>query len=695
MFTLCDGKRRRVSTLVRILGLSVVVLSVAIPASAATVSNDRVTIEVDDARGFLTVIDRAGGRTWGPDPWTESAGSLNFRKGGQPGWWNLSAASDVAVAEDGPRNLKIEFHNRDGQGGMPEWKVVTRIALDADAATLRLRVLEVKLPAGCVGDSLEYPQRPFALKTDVDRGAAVIPFWQGIVIPSYIFPMNGGRFCRWDDAVHGAGATGELSYYGWHGLVMPWFGTHDQRSAAMAIVPYDGSVRMRWVANYNNAAVIERQQFRRSPYPRVVSLTPVWELKAITPETTVEYEILPGGDHVAMAKHYRKIAKEKGLLVSLREKAKANPNVEKLKGALYLGIYGGYPHYVNLPGMAFTFDQLDGMVRDMHDKLGLEHAFVHAWGTFSNYAPVMWPISEELGGEAKLKAVVDRIKGYGWLYSSYHSFVSLLEHDPNFNIDLAPKDAQGRPVLRGRWNAVDEERWVELAKACLPKEMAAIGQNADVTDIAFTSKVGEGGRKLADYLASTGLVLGTERGNEWAVPQYHMFEGLVAPYHDSPYSLNLYSHGAPLFNLVYHDAVTNFGKIQDPNQLATSVTGDYYVKSLRAMLHGDGPMLFIAPYEYPGVRPYIRFAAKVLSPLHKQTAFEELVDHDYLSPDFLVQSSAFADGTRVTVNMGPTPFEKNGVTMPPYGFRVTGPGGKVTEGRFQHQAVVDGEEIEF
>jgi hypothetical protein len=113
------------------------------------------------------------------------------------------------------------------------------------------------------------------------------------------------------------------------------------------------------------------------------------------------------------------------------------------------------------------------------------------------------------------------------------------------------------------------------------------------------------------------------------------------------------------------------------------------------MLHGDGPMVFFAPYEYEGVRPYIRFAANTLCPLHKRTAFEELVDHAFLSPDFLVQTSSFGDGTRVTVNMGPTPFEQDAAAMPPYGFRVVHPDGKVIKGRFQHQAVVDGEEIEF
>lgn len=664
-------------------------------ATAATLSNERLAVEIDETSGALTVVDRASGRTWRPDPWQNSAGLLEVARAGSTRWCNLSDAASVRVTKTGEHAARIVFDNQNTAGEQsPTWKVTTEIAIPADDAKMTVRVASVELSPGWSARRLYYPLRPFALQTDVDRGAAVIPYWQGVIIPSYIFPMNGGKFCMWDDAQHGSGAMGELRYYGWDGLVMPWFGVHDDKSAAMAVVPYDGSIGVQWIANYNNYQEIADRQHRRSRCPRILTLTPVWHLASHTPDTALTYYVLPGGDHVAMAKQYRRIASAAGLHVSLSQKAKKNPDVAKLQGALYTGIYGGYPHYVNLEGMAFTFDDLERMVTDMHDNLGLERAFIHAWGTFSNYAPVMWPISEELGGQAKLKQVVDRVKGYGWLYSSYHSFVSLLDHDPDFNIDLAPKDSEGRPVLRGRWKAVDEKHWAELAKAALPREIAAIGQNADVTDIAFTGWVDEGGRKLADYLASTGLVLGTERGNEWLVPQYHLLEGMVAAYRGQP--IGRYSHWAPLFNLVYHDAIVNYGKIQDPNHLVHSDAGDYYVKTLRAMLHGDGPMLFFAPYEYEGVRPYVKFAADFLGPLHETIAFEELVDHRFQSPDFLLQSSRFAGGTRVTVNLGPTPQKtESGDSMPPYGFRIVGPDGKVVEGRFRHNAVIDGEAVSF
>lgn len=665
-------------------------------AFAVTLSNDGISIRIDEIRGTLTVTDRTTDRTWQPDPWNEGAGYFEAVKAGHSLWWKLSDCSDITVTRTSDTSARIVFANRKPSAWMPEWSITTEVALEPVEASFRLRVIGYELPAGHTAGRLNYPLRTLNLRTDVERGAAVIPFWQGVTIPSYIFPMNGGRFCTWDDAQHHDNrAIGELRYYGWNGLTMPWFGIHDDKSAIMTVVPYDGSVGVQWVANSNrNQQIIDREH-RPTDDPRILALTPVWHLAKTTPETAVICHVLPGGNHVTMAKRYRRIADENGLLVTLEEKARKNPDVNKLAGALYAGIYGGYPHYVNLKGMAFTFDDLDRLVKDMHEELGLKRAFIHAWGTFSNYAPVMWPISDELGGEAKLKQVVDRVKEYGWLYSSYHSFVSLLEHDPKYNIDLAMKDGQGRPIPRFRWRAVDEDRWVDLAKACLPKEMAAIAQNADVTDIAFCDRVGDGGGKLADYLVSTGLVLGTERGNEWLVPKYHMFEGMVAVHRH--HAICSYSHPAPLFNLVYHDAIVNYGKIQDSTHLPNGIAGDYYIKTLRSIIGGDGPMLFFSPYEYEGVRPYIRFAAEFLGPLHRSIAFAELVDHAYLSPDFLVQRSKFANGVEVTVNLGPTPFamDKQGIRLPGYGFRILKADDSIVEGRFGHRAEWGGTEVKF
>ena len=70
-----------------------------------------------------------------------SAGSLIYKKGDQYGWWNLSSASGIAITRPAENRLTVRFHNQDGRGDMPEWTITTSVELDADSATLRLRVL--------------------------------------------------------------------------------------------------------------------------------------------------------------------------------------------------------------------------------------------------------------------------------------------------------------------------------------------------------------------------------------------------------------------------------------------------------------------------------------------------------------------------------------------------------------------------
>lgn len=663
------------------------------PSAALTMQNQHVSATIEESSGALKMIDRTTARSWGPDPWEGAAGLLHGRSAGTNCTWNLSKAGPIIIRQIDPLKAGVEFCDG-GSRGVPLWSIAMEIGIAPDEGKLTVRLDKIVHADGLLLEKLLYPYQVLSLRTDRERGAAVLPYWQGVIIPSYIFPMNGGRFCTWDDDQHGPSARGELTYYGWDGLVMPWFGIHDDKSAAMTVVPYDGSVGVQWIANYNDYAEVARRTHSRTTLPRILALTPIWNFPEAKTGTAISCHLLPGADHVGMAKRYRRIAQENGMLVTLRDKAKANRDVEKLRGAIYTGIYGGYPHYVNMEGMAFDFEELDAIIRNMHEAQNVPRALIHAWGTFQNYAPKQWPISEELGGPVTLQRVVRRAKSYGWLFSAYHSFVSLLDHDPNFDAGLAPKDTQGRPVLGPRWKAVDENRWVELAKAVLPKEIEAIGQNADITDIAFTGKVGESGRALAEYLASTGLVLGTERGNEWLVSKYHMFEGMVAPYRDRP--LVRYSHPAPLFNLVYHDAIVNFGKIQDPNQLALNPSGDYYVKTLRAMLYGDGPMVFFSPYEYDGIKPYLRFAAEFLCPLHESIGFEEMTDHAYLSEDGLVQRSKFANGVEVRANLGPTPWASplDG-DLPAYGFRIKRADGSTFQGRFRHSVKIGTRDWDF
>jgi len=319
------------------------------------------------------------------------------------------------------------------------------------------------------------------------------------------------------------------------------------------------------------------------------------------------------------------------------------------------------------------------MVRVTHDELGVDNAFFHAWGVFSNYVPNCWPISEALGGEKKLKEVVDLTKKYGYLYSSYHAYTAALENDPDFDTSLMEVKDGKLLKTQSRWARIDNKYYKDLASKNLEKEIKALDLEADITDIAFVFNPSEGSKALAKYLRSLNLVMGTENGQEFWIPYFDMFEGMTWR---REYALSTISHKAPLFSLVYHDAIATFGKIQDPDNEITG-NGDFRVKSLRNLLYGTGTTIFFSPYEFDGMKDMIKMANQLVSPVHKEVFYDELVSHEYLSPDFKVQSSKFENGTEVLVNLGSvSQTVKGNITIPGYGFKITRKDGSIKKGSY-------------
>uniref|UniRef100_UPI0034C6DF72 Conserved hypothetical periplasmic protein n=1 Tax=Zobellia galactanivorans (strain DSM 12802 / CCUG 47099 / CIP 106680 / NCIMB 13871 / Dsij) TaxID=63186 RepID=UPI0034C6DF72 len=648
--------------------------------------NGKLNINIDSKTGCFSVTEKTSGHVWKSDPWENAAGLLTLTDSkGKKQTVNISKSKKIEVSKTAKNTVSLKFIDPVFEDGSVAKgvSIATELRLDPNNAQLDVEVTEHRSGNFTLYD-LRYPARAFSLKTDEDKGAAVIPQKQGVICPSYIFPMNGGRFCKWDDATYNNKSQGSLELFNnGTGLTMPWWGTYNEKSAVMGIVDVSARPHMQYNIN-NNGQYLFNAKGVMSPYQRIVFLDPIWKLDQEKGKMRISYHFIPGGDYVDMAKVYQKEAKARGHFVSLQEKLKRNPNVNKLPGAIYFGIYGGYPHYVNMPGMAFTFDELKNIIKTIHDDLRVDKAFVHAWGTFSNFVPHNYPISEALGGPEKLKAAVDLAKSYGYLYSSYHAYSPMLENDPNFTTDLMQRDAEGKLMNTGsRWARVDPKFQKGLAQKNIEKEISYLGLEADITNITFAAyrENGKEGRiELAKYIDSFNLVNGTEHGQEQWIPYFDMFEGMTY-LEDRP--LSVISHPAPLFNLVYHEAIANFGKIQDPDNEVTA-NGDFRIKALRSMLFGRGTTIFFAPYEFEGMRPMIEMARDLVSPVHKETFYSELKSHEYLSADYKVQRSRFSSGTEVIANLGPVAQKiEGGISIPGYGYRIQMKDGSLKTGHFQ------------
>ena len=112
--------------------------------------------------------------------------------------------------------------------------------------------------------------------------------------------MRNSKFASWDDYQHRTISLGELGLYAWEGLSMPWFGICAEESAVAAVIPTDKSVRVQYILNYNDKDRINQSQGIESPYPRILALTPVWDVQDLDPARTVRYHFIPRGDHVSV-----------------------------------------------------------------------------------------------------------------------------------------------------------------------------------------------------------------------------------------------------------------------------------------------------------------------------------------------------------------------------------------------------------
>ena len=153
-----------------------------------------------------------------------------------------------------------------------------------------------------------------------------------------------------------------------------------------------------------------------------------------------------------------------------------------------------------------------------------------------------------------------------------------------------------------------------------------------------------------EYLLSHGILSSSEEVSDWAVPSLIFCH--YAPYDFQMRSPNEPRQGVPvpLYNLVYHDCVI------EPWMMERVVNGDDYM--LYALLNGGAPYL-IRDAAYIGVDGDMDDEQRArtendierchtVAAFHERVGMQELVRHEFVDDDPLVQRSVFADGTAVT-----------------------------------------------
>jgi hypothetical protein len=391
------------------------------------------------------------------------------------------------------------------------------------------------------------------------------------------------------------------------------------------------------------------------------------------------------GGYVALAKRYRTYAASQGLLVTLAEKRKRNPNLARLFGA---------PDVWGDGSLAFAREAKEA---------GIAKMLIHTS-----------PSAGARGGvtPAEMKAIND----LGYLSSTYDNYCDIMPLEPGKGVTNKNDKVPEHVVLKAdgsrmtAWLTMDKKQymkrcptqWVPAASEVIPKDLALfpyLGRFIDVTTaedlyecydpahpMTRTDKRQQG-VELLGYVKSLGLVSGGEHGRWWGVPQLDYIEGMMsggsyswpAGYLKRPKTKDEeftspqgskygkwseyerwgigHQYRVPLWELVFHDCVVSTWYWGDSNdflmQAAPEVTPR---KDAFNVLYGTIPMMWAGRQgTWSSARETFLRTYRNTCKLHEIVAGTEMVSHEFVSKDRSVQRTRFSDGTEVVVNFGAAP----------------------------------------
>jgi len=181
---------------------------------------------------------------------------------------------------------------------------------------------------------------------------------------------------------------------------------------------------------------------------------------------------------------------------------------------------------------------------------------------------------------------------------------------------------------------------------------------------------------LLKHISKRGLVLGGERGTDWAITEVAFCEGLSGGgtgYHRGiAYRTGL---TVPLFYLVYRECVVGYWQHGTPYGRE-----DHANHVLLDLLYGQPSSWSLEYAQWEDLKPMIRETYDLLGRLHEQTAHAAMTDHQFITVDRMVQGSVFSDGTEIWVNFGIISYNNGAVQLPPKGFRVKFSDGRIRGG---------------
>ena len=294
-------------------------------------------------------------------------------------------------------------------------------------------------------------------------------------------------------------------------------------------------------------------------------------------------------DYNVIAKCYRSYLRERGRLITLKEKIARNPNIEKLIGVPV--IHEGIAAHIAPASMFYdkehpenndyytSFDTRAAQLRELK-KRGLDKAYTHfdGWGRhgYDNLHPSPFPPHEEAGGAAGMARLSDTCRELGYLFGIHDQYRDYYYDNPDFTLDEAVTYSDGSHPFHDVWN---EGAHTFLCSVLQPdyvrrnyEEFKQLGIRIDAAYLDVFSVVeldecyhpdhpatredcAKNRRHCLDILNDQGIITSSEECCDCIIPSMALCHH--APMHCTGFDYNLDAVGIPipLFTLVYHDCI--------------------------------------------------------------------------------------------------------------------------------------------
>lgn len=484
--------------------------------------------------------------------------------------------------------------------------------------------------------------QPLAFGAPKGTGYTVLPRMQGMILPAeYDKTIRGGHY---------EGIVFEREAY------MPMFGQVSDASdlgagwgyAAIFDTPFDA-----------------RYIFDHAPGGDT-TITPLFiaSLGRIGYKRTMLYKFENGCDYTRIAKIYRGYLKERGQLVTLREKIARTPAVARLIGTpvVHTGIAthispDSYYYHKDDPAKNdyhTPFSARAEQLRELRGK-GVERVYLHldGWGNhgYDNLHPSPFPPHEAAGGADGMKALSDTCKELGYCFGIHDQYRDYYYDAPDFDMENGILNEDGSHPYCDTWYG-GKHTWLcsKLAPEYVRRNYDTFaelgiridGTYLDVFSVVFLdecfhpdhratrAECADARRKCFELLNARNIITSSEETIDCIVPS-------IALCHHAPYLTEdvgrrseIIGVPIPLFNLVWHDCIVI---PWDPNGSWGSPLG-YDMLGL-AYINGGTSYLPITANEAQIAR------ADGILALHKRIADRELVRHELVNGDPKVQRSVF------------------------------------------------------